>query len=82
MASTSPNPERLAASEEAGRQFAAALEELSPLERGAFALRHFEGRSIDDIARTFGIRSNAAKQHVFRAVRKLRLALDSHRSPR
>ena len=82
LASATPNPERLAASEETGRQIARALEDLSPLERGAFTLRHFEGRSIDEIARTFGIRSNAAKQHVFRAVRKLRTALDSHRSPR
>lgn len=82
MASASPNPERLAASEEAGRQIATALEVLSPLERAAFTLRHFEGRSIDEIAQTLGIRSNAAKQHVFRAVRKLRLALESHRRSR
>jgi len=82
IASGSPNPERLAASAEAGRQIAKALDILNPLERAAFTLRHFEGRSIDEIAQTFGIRSNAAKQHVFRAVRKLRLALDSHRSAR
>ncbi len=82
LPSASPGPERLAASAETGRQIAIALDALSPLERTAFTLRHFEGRSIDEIAQTFGIRNNAAKQHVFRAVRKLRLALDSHRSPR
>lgn len=78
-AAPSPNPERLAASAEVGARIAAALEELKPVERMAFTLRHFEGRSIDDIARTLGIRSNAAKQHVFRAIRKLRAALDEQR---
>ena len=78
-AAPSPNPERLAASAEVGARIAAALEELKPVERMAFTLRHFEGRSIDDIARTLGIRSNAAKQHVFRAIRKLRAELDEQR---
>ncbi len=82
IASGSPSPERLAASAEAARQIASALEGLSPIERAAFTLRHFEGCSVDEIAQTFGIQGNAAKQHVFRAIRKLRLALDSHRSLR
>ena len=82
LASPVPNPERLAASAETAREIDRALDTLTPLERTAFVLRHFEGRSLDEIAHTFGIRSNAAKQHVFRAVRKLRLALDSHRSDR
>ena len=78
-ATPSPNPERLAASTEVGVRIAAALEELKPVERAAFMLRHFEECAIDDIARTLGIRSNAAKQHVFRAIRKLRAALDEQR---
>jgi RNA polymerase sigma-70 factor (ECF subfamily) len=82
MASAAANPERLAASAETGQQIAAALEGLSPLERATFTLRHFEGCSIDDIAETLGIRSNAAKQHIFRAIRKLRRALDCQRSGR
>jgi RNA polymerase sigma-70 factor (ECF subfamily) len=78
--STAANPERLAASGELRRQIASALEQLTPLERAAFTLRHFEERSIDEIARILGIRGNAAKQHIFRAVRKLRAALDIQRS--
>jgi RNA polymerase sigma-70 factor (ECF subfamily) len=70
-----PSPERLAQSAEIGTRVAAAMSELSPLERAAFTLRHYEGRSIDEISRTLGLRTSAAKHGVFRAVRKLRTAL-------
>lgn len=76
IASPAAGPERLAASAEAARHIAAALETLSPVERAAFTLRHFEGHSIDEIAQSLGVRNNAAKQHVFRAIRKLRRALE------
>jgi len=46
------------------------------MERAAFVLRHFEGQSIDEISRTLGLKANAAKHSVFRAVRKMRLALE------
>jgi RNA polymerase sigma-70 factor (ECF subfamily) len=75
-ASGSPDPERLAASADWRRLVAAAMEGMSPLERVTFALRHFDGKSIAEIAQDVGIGSNAVKQHIFRAVRKLRLALD------
>ena len=77
-ASKTPDPERLAASADWRRLVAAAMEGMSPLERVTFALRHFEGRSIAEISETVGIGNNAAKQHIFRAVRKLRLALAAH----
>jgi RNA polymerase sigma-70 factor (ECF subfamily) len=80
IASPSPDPERLAASAETGRRIASALERLSPVERAAFTLRHFEGCSIDEIAQTIGLRANAAKQHIFRAIRKLRVVLEQERS--
>ena len=70
-----PNPERLAQSAEIGARVAAAMDELSPIERAAFTLRHHEGRSIDEISRTLGLGTSAAKHSVFRAVRKLRTAL-------
>jgi len=57
-----------------------ALQELSPLERAAFTLRHYEGRSIDEICETLGLGTSAAKHSVFRAVKKLRLALAPLRS--
>ena len=79
-ATTSPDPERLATSAEAGRHIASALESLSPIERAAFTLRHFEGYSIDEIARSLGLRHNNVKQQIFRAIRKLRVALEAQRS--
>ena len=75
---SSPDPERLAASADWRRLVATVMEGMSPLERVTFALRHFEGRSIAEIAQTVGIGNNAAKQHIFRAVKKLRLALAAH----
>ncbi|HKY34109.1 MAG TPA: RNA polymerase sigma factor [Candidatus Polarisedimenticolia bacterium] len=74
--STQPAPDRLVLSEEMKRRVGAALGQLTPNERTAFVLRHFEDRSIEDIGRTLGLRENAAKQSVFRAVRKLRRALE------
>src|SRR6266536_5207373 len=79
-ATDSPTPERLAQSAEIQRRVQTALAELSPLERAAFTLRHYEGRSIDEISRTLGLGTSAAKHSVFRAVRKLRAALAPLRS--
>jgi RNA polymerase sigma-70 factor (ECF subfamily) len=76
-----PGPERLAESAELQRRIHAALGGLSPLERAAFTLRHWEGRSIDEISKTLGLGTSAAKHSVFRAVRKLRLALEPLRNP-
>ena len=81
-ASSSPDPERLVASADWRRQVEATMNTMSPLERVTFALRHFEGCSISEIAQTVGIGHNAAKQHIVRAVRKIRLALEPHWSSR
>jgi RNA polymerase sigma-70 factor (ECF subfamily) len=48
---------------------------LSPLERVAFVLRHYEGCTTEEIGAQLGLRSSATRQAVFRAVRKLRAAL-------
>jgi len=69
-------PERLARSSEIDRRVREALDGLSPLERAAFILRHYEGRSIDEIGRTLGLGVSAAKHSVFRAVKKLRVVLE------
>src|SRR5258708_2449026 len=71
-----PNPERMAQSAEIERTVQGALGDLSPLERAAFTLRHYEGRSIDEIATTLNLGTSAAKHSVFRAVKKLRLVLE------
>ena len=75
-----PGPERMAQSAEIETRVQRALRELSPLERAAFTLRHYEGRSIDEISATLGLGTSAAKHSVFRAVKKLRLALAPLRS--
>ena len=75
-----PGPERMAQSAEIDRRVQDALRELSPLERAAFTLRHYEGRSIDEISETLGLGTSAAKHSVFRAVKKLRIALAPLRS--
>jgi RNA polymerase sigma-70 factor (ECF subfamily) len=77
-----PGPDRLAQSAEIQRQVRDALSGLSPLERAAFILRHHEGRSIDEISRTLGLGTSAAKHSVFRAVKKLRTALGPLRAER
>ena len=75
-----PGPERMAQSAEIDRRVQDALRELSPLERAAFTLRHYEGRSIDEISATLGLGTSAAKHSVFRAVKKLRVTLAPLRS--
>jgi RNA polymerase sigma-70 factor (ECF subfamily) len=76
VASVAPAPDRLLLSAEVGGRVQKALGELSPMERAAFLLRHFEGLSIEEIGQTLGLRTSATKNTVFRAVRKLRRALE------
>src|SRR5262245_29435888 len=79
-ATDGPGPERLAESANIQRRVASALDGLSPLERAAFTLRHHEGRTIDEIGRTLGLGTSAAKHAVFRAVKKLRAELGELRN--
>ncbi len=71
-----PSPDRLVASVEIRRRLARGFQRLSPTERTAFVLRHMEGRSIAEISRVLGLRASATKHSIFRAVRKLRAALE------
>jgi RNA polymerase sigma-70 factor, ECF subfamily len=70
-----PLPDRMLFSAEVQQQVDGVLSRLSPKEKAAFVLRHFEGMSIEEISRTMGLRSEAAKNNIFRAVKKLRQAL-------
>jgi RNA polymerase sigma-70 factor (ECF subfamily) len=76
VAAPDPSPERLARSGQIASLLKPALEQLTDLERTAFVLRHYEGRGIADIAGVLGVEANAAKHSVFRAVQKLRRALE------
>jgi len=73
---TGASPERLMLSTEVQRRIGDAMTGLSRMERAAFTLRHFEGRSIDEISQALGLKTNATKHSIFRAVRKMRAALE------
>jgi RNA polymerase sigma-70 factor (ECF subfamily) len=74
--SADPLPDSSAFGGQIQQRFALALEQLTPQERAAFVLRHFEGVSIEQIGRMLRLGSNAVKQSVFRAVQKLRRELE------
>lgn len=71
-----PGPEQLAAGGEIGSQVQAQLDRMTHLERSAFVLRHHEGQSLEEICSVLSINVSACKQAIFRAVRKLRSALE------
>jgi RNA polymerase sigma-70 factor (ECF subfamily) len=71
-----PGQDHLVFGTELHRQVEVALTALSPNERAAFVLRHFEDMSIEQVGQALGLRASATKHSIFRAVRKLRRALD------
>jgi RNA polymerase sigma-70 factor (ECF subfamily) len=73
--SEDPSPERLVFGSEVRRRLEVVLARLSPAERSAFVLRHFEGFSIEEIGRVLDLDKSATKHSIFRAVQKLRRAL-------
>jgi RNA polymerase sigma-70 factor (ECF subfamily) len=76
IATSLPSPERLTQSGQIADLLEPAMNQLTESERIAFVLRHFEGCDIEEIARALGVQNNAAKHSVFRAVQKLRRALE------
>ena len=76
LPSADPTPDRIALSSEVRGRVADAMNELSATERTAFVLRHFEGMSIEELSRVLECQPGAAKHSVFRAVQKLRRALE------
>jgi RNA polymerase sigma-70 factor (ECF subfamily) len=71
----SASPERIASSAELAARMEQALCELSPAERTAIVMRHWDGCAIEEIAAVLRSSTNATKNTVFRAVAKLRKAL-------
>ena len=76
VATSAPGQERLLFSGRIRETVEAALQTLTAQERTAFVLRHFEGLSIQEIGASLGTGTNATKHSVFRAVQKLRQALE------
>jgi len=75
MASGTPDPERMMFSSQLQERITQAMDQLTPQERTAFTLRHFEGSTIEEISMVLQVGSNAAKHAVFRAVQKMRRVL-------
>ncbi|HET9802554.1 MAG TPA: sigma-70 family RNA polymerase sigma factor [Candidatus Acidoferrum sp.] len=76
VSDAAPSPERLARSGQLARRMEQALQELTPAERTAIVMRHWDGCGIEEIAATLKSSTTAAKNTVFRAVQKLRIALE------
>ena len=75
-AAREPSPERLSASGQVAQMLGSAMDQLTDTERVAFVMRHYEGLPMEEIGRALGVQPNAAKHSVFRAVQKLRRALE------
>jgi RNA polymerase sigma-70 factor, ECF subfamily len=73
------SPERDLLSREIRQRIAAALVALSPRQRAVFVMKHYEERSIAEIAAATGLDDGTIKSHLFRAARKLREQLEDLR---
>lgn len=69
------DPDRALTGAELGGRIHEALEQLSPKERMVFELRHYEGHRLRAIGEMVGISEEAAKNSLFRATQKMRVAL-------
>ena len=71
------SPESAAEERELDRELAAALTQLSEIERVCFVLKHLEQWRLREIAEELDIGINTVKQALFRGVRKLRIGVTS-----
>jgi RNA polymerase sigma-70 factor (ECF subfamily) len=73
--SSAPTMDDLVFAGEVGAEVQKALQELSDQERAAFLMRHYHECSIEEICGALDLKTNAAKHSIFRAVKKMRVAL-------
>jgi RNA polymerase sigma-70 factor (ECF subfamily) len=73
--SEAPSIDDLVYAGEIGARVQEALNALSTQERAAFLMRHYHGCSIEEICHALDLKTNAAKHSIFRAVKKMRVAL-------
>jgi RNA polymerase sigma-70 factor (ECF subfamily) len=73
--SDEPAPDAQVIAGQIREKVVAAMASLSTTERSAFVLRHFEEMSIKEIGATLGLKDNATKNTIFRAVQKIRRTL-------
>jgi RNA polymerase sigma-70 factor, ECF subfamily len=70
-----PTPEEEALSREARGRIWQAFRELPSRQQEVFALRYLEGWSTEAVANTLGLSAGSVKQHLFRAVHRLRAVI-------
>jgi RNA polymerase sigma-70 factor, ECF subfamily len=70
-----PSPEDRVLALEIGQRLAEALKLLSDRQRAVFTLRHYEDRSLEEIAELLEMEVGTVKSHLSRALAKMRLEL-------
>jgi RNA polymerase sigma-70 factor (ECF subfamily) len=79
LAAIDPTPERQSLRGELGTQVWAAFRALPRRQREVFALRQFEEWPTADVAAALGLTPGTVKQHLSRAVHRMRKALRDYR---
>jgi RNA polymerase sigma factor (sigma-70 family) len=80
LAAPAPSPEAHAAGSETARRIAAALGGLPERQRAVFVLRHYEERSLEEIAELLGMRLGTVKSSLHRAIHEMRRRLSGLRA--
>jgi RNA polymerase sigma factor (sigma-70 family) len=75
-----PSPESVVAGREVGQRIQAALSVLPERQRAIFVLRHYDERSLPEIADALGMSLGTVKSSLHRAVARLRERLTSVRA--
>ena len=65
-------PDEAAETSDTARRIQQAMQRLSPQQRMVFTLRHYEGRSMKEIAATLRCAEGTAKRYLFDATRRMR----------
>jgi RNA polymerase sigma-70 factor (ECF subfamily) len=81
LAAGEPGPEQRVYAGEVREAVEAAVDALPPQQRLVFAMRHFEGMKLVDIADALGIAEGTVKRQLHSAVHRLRRALRTVRGP-
>ncbi len=76
---TAPRPDQEAEADAVRRHVERALGRLSPRERSAFVLRHYQDLSLKEVAAVMDVAEGTVKSLLFRAAQKLRTALAFYR---
>lgn len=72
-----PDAERESISRELSQAIDRSMDGLSAQQRVVFRMRHYEERSLEEIATLLGLKAGTVRAHLFRAVQKLRKDLSA-----